>query len=126
MNQLSETDLKEATEQAQANAANIYGINPNTIDDRNIYQNGFIDAIIWTKIDKAKPESIARTNGIRQIPKEVIDFMKSIGNLHSDGYLNLPHWFKETDVEGIYEIFYGRELTGGIQRFKDKCTNSQE
>lgn len=47
MNHLSEAEIEEAAKQAKLNATRIHGINPNSMDARTDYQNGFADGIKW-------------------------------------------------------------------------------
>ena len=69
-----------------------------------------------------------------KFPKEQIDLLNNIGTIvnTADGsvYKYLPFWFKETDEEGIYELFTFEqlpdELIETIKSMRDSSRLSQQ
>lgn len=60
--------------------------------------------LIWQFI-KTQEEKMIKV----RFPKEQVDLLDSMGTIvytaSGETYRHLPHWFRETDVEGVFELF---------------------
>jgi len=62
------------------------------------------------------------------LTKDQQDLLKSSGNhiLSGDSYYNLPQWFKETDKDGIFEVFFINELPDNVKQAAEKIIETYD